>query len=91
MKLSKELREQMTDVISVCWRENRFGDGQEMEMIYEGVRWKGLNEMTQSEIVDEYESIVDQDDELLMKVKFELAVEEELNQDCIPKELTPNR
>jgi hypothetical protein len=52
----------------------RFGDGQNEEYIMNGVQMIGLNEMSDEELIQEYEQIADEDDELLIKAKLELDI-----------------
>lgn len=52
-----------------------FGDGLEADYILSGVTITGLNEMEDSELIQELENYEDEEDELLMKAKAELAID----------------
>lgn len=74
-KLSDQTRSEIVDYLFDVLRDSMFGDGLEHEYIKHGVSFKGLNNMTDQELVEEYEMYMDsEDDELKVKAKAELAI-----------------
>lgn len=69
-----ELKQAVADII--C--QGSFGDGILSDYSWNGVVIKGANEMHDPELIDLYESYVDEDDDLLMRAKGEFALEQTL-------------
>lgn len=79
-KLSDELRKKITNVLVVDIIACRFGDGQEREHVLGGADWVGLDDMDDQQLIEEAESYWGSDDELLLKAKAQLAIEEMLSE-----------
>lgn len=71
-KLSDSTKEQLKEQLVKILYNGMFGDGLEREYIMDGVSFKGLNNMTDEELVDEYDRCVCEDDTLLLKAREEL-------------------
>ena len=56
-----------------CILDSSFGDGQEEEMIRDGRSFKGLNNMTDKELLDELLCYTGENEELVLLVKKEMA------------------
>lgn len=53
-----------------------FGDGLEQDYARDGVTIVGLNEMSDTELLEEYEQVAGEDDELLIKAKTEMGIDD---------------
>lgn len=82
-RLNDVLRDKLKDVLAEVRYSGMFGDGLEMEYIYEGTTIVGLNQMTDEELVEEYESVTDEEDEFLAQLKAELAIETMLEEKAV--------
>jgi hypothetical protein len=82
--LNEDTRDKMRSYLADIRQSSLFGDGLEMEYIYEGTVIVGLLEMSDQELFDEYEQIVDgyEDDELLIKAKLELDINTALSKEA---------
>ncbi len=78
--LSEKTKTEVIDYLADSLRSTMFGDGLEDDYIRCGMGFKGLENMTDQELLDEM-SDLDEDDELLIKVKQELEVEKLLSDD----------
>ena len=76
--LSENLRDQLKEYLAQARRDGMFGDGQEMEYIYEGCTIVGLNEMSDKQLIEEYEEYVDSDDAFLCRLQLEMEMDEAL-------------
>jgi hypothetical protein len=74
-KLSDATREEVIDQLHTIRMQGCFGDGMESEYIYEGCNIVGLNEMSDSELVEDLTQCLEEDDELVIKARGELDVE----------------
>lgn len=76
--LSDELRKKL---IRILLRENidcMFGDGLEQEYVLDGFEFKGLRNMTDAELIADYKSFIDEDDEpdeFLNEIEAFIAIE----------------
>jgi hypothetical protein len=67
-----ELKQHLYDNMLSCM----FGDGLERDYIEDGFPvFKGINNMTDEELVEEYSTYVDEDDEYLKELRAELEIE----------------
>lgn len=74
-KLSDSTKEQLKQQLLIIFRSGMFGDGLESEYIMYGFPvFKGLNNLADIELVQEYEQSVDESDSLLAKAKAELGL-----------------
>jgi hypothetical protein len=70
--LNKDLKEKLIDLLQIDRLGCMFGDGQEVDYIMDGCHIVGLNQMSDEELVQEYEDNRDDDDEFLKQLKFDL-------------------
>ena len=78
-KLNEQTRKELSEFVYDCLRDGMFGDGQEDEYLWGGIEFKGINSMTDQELVEICESRCG-GDELLAKAQAELAVHEMLTE-----------
>lgn len=74
-KLTEATRAQIANLLADGMLDTWFGDGQELEMIWDGFpRWVGINHLSDRRLVAEYAQHVDEDepDELLLRARAEL-------------------
>ena len=75
-KLSKDNKDRLLGILFDSRMSGLFGDGLEEEYVMDGTKIVGLNEMSDKELVEEYEGIIDdKSDELLTTCKFELSLD----------------
>jgi hypothetical protein len=74
-KLSDATREEVIEQLHTIRMQGCFGDGMESEYIYGGCNMVGLNDMSDTELVDELTQCLDEDDEDVIKARSELDVE----------------
>lgn len=79
-RLSENTRDAICQYLAECHNNGSFGAGEANDYIWNGVHMPGLNNMTDFELVDELEYMTDMDDELLIKAKGELGIEEMLGE-----------
>ena len=77
-RLSDSTRDELLKHVADAYLNGSFGDGMEMEYILDGCYMVGLHNISDEELVREYEQDIDYDedeepDELLKKAKMELA------------------
>lgn len=71
MVLSKSQRDKLILLMKDKRMSTMFGDGLEEEYILNGCDMVGLNQMTDKELVEEYEEHVDCDDDFLVEITAE--------------------
>jgi len=76
--LSKELRAKMTQLLGEWLEGGMFGDGLERDYIMDGIEFKGLNNMTDRELYDEFEEMVDKEDDNSEEYELWLQAKDDL-------------
>jgi hypothetical protein len=70
--LSEALRDELKNILAADRRDGCFGGGMEDEYIWSGCNMVGLNDMSDEDLIAEYEGYADEDDEFLTKLKVEM-------------------
>ena len=74
-KLSTDLRNRVGQFLFEYLRDTMFGDGLEGDYIRDGMSFQGLNNMTDQELLEQLEQVVDEDDDLLAEARAQLIIE----------------
>ena len=80
-RLSDKTREEVLEYLIERLPEGMFGDGAESDYVECGFEFKGVVNMTDSELLEQLEYICDEDHELYVRAQAELAVEAMLSDD----------
>ena len=63
MPLTKKTRDEVIKFLREALSDTMFGDGQEDDIIMDGIEFNGLNNMSDAELLLEYARYLDADDE----------------------------
>ncbi len=74
-RLNDAVRDKLKQVLANDRMSSMFGDGLERDYIMDGCTIVGLNQMSDEDLVEEYEQGVSEDDEFLAELKAELGIE----------------
>jgi hypothetical protein len=77
-RLNDATREEVVAFLKDCVMSCSFGDGLEDDYVIDGVSMVGLNNMTDTELVEELLLYTGEEEELYIKAESELSVEEML-------------
>ncbi len=78
--LDETMRNELKSYLHDIRRDGMFGDGLESDYIMDGCTIVGLNQMTDEQLVEEYESSVSEDDEFLGKLKIVMSIDKKLRE-----------
>lgn len=73
--LSEKTKNEVIDFLFDNLRHTMFGDGLEDDYLRDGVEFKGLNNYSDQELIDEMLTFTGEEEELVVRAKQELAVE----------------
>ena len=59
--MNQHFREAVKEVLVDCLMDTMFGDGQEEEYIRQGIEFKGLDNMTDQELIEELKEMIGAD------------------------------
>ena len=72
-RLTTETRAEIAQIVADGMLDTSFGDGQEADYVWDGFpTWAGINNVSDKELVETYEQVTDDDDELLITARREL-------------------
>ncbi len=83
MSLSKKVREELGQFVFDNIRDYMFGDGQEDEMVWDGVEFKGIHNMTDEELITEALNYTGEEEDLIQQARAELAVDKVLKGEAV--------
>ena len=72
--MNQKIKQQIIDHLYDVYEDSMFDKHGIIDIIMNGSSFPGLNNMTDEELVEDYESMVDEDDELLAEAKADLAI-----------------
>ena len=72
--MNQKIKQQIIDHLYDAYEDSMFDRQGVRDIIMNGSSFPGLNNMTDEELVEDYESMVDEDDELLAEAKADLAI-----------------
>jgi hypothetical protein len=78
--LNAQTRDELKRYLFDSRMSGMFGDGLESDYIMDGCTIVGLNQMTDDELVEEYEQSCDGEDEFIARCKIELAIDKKLRE-----------
>jgi predicted XRE-type DNA-binding protein len=75
-RLNDALREKLRVALAQALVSAMFGDGLELDYVLDGINFKGVKNMTDLELVEEYEACTDPTNDLVVEAKLELRLED---------------
>lgn len=72
--MNQKIKQQLIDYLYDAYQDSMFDRHGKRDIILYGSSFKGLNNMTDEELVEDYESCVSEDDELLAEARADLAI-----------------
>lgn len=72
--MNQKIKQQLIDHLYDVYQDSMFDRHGVRDIIMYGSSFKGLDNMTDEELVEDYESMVEEDDELLAEAKADLAI-----------------
>ena len=78
--ISEKTKTEAIEFLFDCLRDTMFGDGMEDDYIRDGGSFKGLNNYSDQEILEELLQVTGSDEEIVIRVKTEMEVEKLLTE-----------
>lgn len=79
-KLNDNTRTEIIDFLFDCMRMTMFGGGLEDDYIRDGISFKGLNNYTDQELLEEWHNYSGEDDELYQRAIAEMTMTDLINE-----------
>lgn len=80
-RMGAALREEVCEYLINALSECMFGDGAERDYIADGMEFQGVNNMTDLELLEQLEFCKGEDDDLVIRVRIDLEIDEALNEE----------
>lgn len=77
--ISEKTKDEVIEELADWLKSGMFGDGLEDDYVRDGINFKGLNNMSDQELLDELLGIYEEDHELVKKVRGEMEVHKMLS------------
>lgn len=78
-RMTESTRNEIRELLIDTLQDGMFGDGMEADYVADGMDFKGVNNMTDSELLEVMANIGYEEDELCIKAEAEMAVERMLS------------